>query len=145
MTDIEKNKKLVKKYPWLLPRNVFTDEIVSDYDYSWTEFDNIPEGWAYAFGMNLVKEIHAELVKHNLVEKFRIHQIKEKYGSLCFYTNFTTPEIDKIVSRYQKMRAVTCIQCGKPAKFVTTGWILPYCEDCIGHDECHSIDDFPIL
>ena len=36
MSDIEKNKELIKKYPFLLPRNVWTDKVPEDYDYSYT-------------------------------------------------------------------------------------------------------------
>lgn len=39
-----KNKKLVKKYPFLLPRNVWTGEVSEDYDYSYTQADALPSG-----------------------------------------------------------------------------------------------------
>ena len=41
---IKENKKLVKEFPFLLPRNVWTGEIISDYDYSFTELDSMPDG-----------------------------------------------------------------------------------------------------
>ena len=48
--DIIRNKKLIKKYPWLIPRNRWTDKIPNDYDYSWTELDSMEDGWRKAFG-----------------------------------------------------------------------------------------------
>ena len=83
------NKHLIKKYPWLMPRNRWTDTISKDYDYSYTELDEMPEGWRIAFGDQMVEEIHRQLVKFNYVNDFRITQIKEKWGSLQFYCGAT--------------------------------------------------------
>lgn len=44
-----KNRHLVKKYPWILPRNVWTGKVPDDYDYSYTEWE-LPTGWHKAFG-----------------------------------------------------------------------------------------------
>lgn len=38
------NKKLIKEYPFLLPRNRWTGEVCSDYNYEYTELDAMPEG-----------------------------------------------------------------------------------------------------
>lgn len=76
------NKQLIAKYPWLLPRNRWTGEVVEDYDYSYTELDDMPDGWRAAFGEQMCEEIQQAL---NMMEPyqaadFRIVQIKEKYG-----------------------------------------------------------------
>ena len=34
---IAENKRLVEEYPFLIPRNLFTDEIPDNYDYTYTE------------------------------------------------------------------------------------------------------------
>ena len=58
-------------------------------------------------------------------------QIKEKWGGLRIYA--TAPEeVQKIISHYEHISADYCIDCGKPAKYLTTGYILPFCEDCFG-------------
>ena len=71
-----RNKKLVKKYPWLKPRNVWTGKLVKDYDYSWIEWGCLP-GWDVAFGDMYLKEL-GEAVKDQ--KDFMILEIKEKYG-----------------------------------------------------------------
>ena len=57
MRSVEENKKLIEKYPFLMPRNVWTDELLKDYDYSFTLYDEMPKGWADAFGMQMLEEI----------------------------------------------------------------------------------------
>lgn len=129
--DIEHNKQLIKKYPFLLPHSRWTGEVPSDYDYSYTELDDMPDGWRKAFGEQMCDEIEKELEKHNLQEKYRIAQIKEKYGTLRWYDFGATEKILKeIIPKYEKLSAHTCINCGKPATKVTLGWISPYCDDC---------------
>lgn len=81
----EYNKALVTKYPFLLPRNVWTDEVLSEYDFTWTELDAMPEGWRIRFGEEMVEEISQELRKFDYEDKYRILQIKEKWGELRWY------------------------------------------------------------
>ena len=126
------NKQLIAKYPWLLPRNRWTGEVIEDYDYSYTELDDMPDGWRAAFGEQMCEEIQQEL---NMMEPyqaadFRIVQIKEKYGMLCYYTNWTTKEIDAIINKYEKLSEHTCISCGAPATKISIGWISPWCDKC---------------
>lgn len=92
------NRELVNKYSWLLPRNRWTDNTPEDYDYTYTELDSMPEGWRIAFGDQMIEEIHQQLVKFNYVAKFRITQIKEKWGGLRFYCDATP--IGKLSSEY---------------------------------------------
>jgi len=88
----KQNKKLVQLYPWLLPHNRWTDKVSEDYDYSYTELDGLEPGWKIAFGLDLCEEIQACLnqLPSEQAAKFRIVQIKEKYASLRFYTNWST-------------------------------------------------------
>jgi hypothetical protein len=50
-------------------------------------------------------------------------------------------KIPYIINKYEKLSYKTCIMCGKPAKYITEGWISPYCENCIKdvHDSYHEI------
>lgn len=100
---------------------------------TYTELDAMDKGWRKAFGIQMCKEIKAELKKHpDLMKKYRIMQIKEKYGSLCWYDNYSTKEIFDIIMKYEEISARTCIVCGKPATKISTGWICPYCDEHIG-------------
>lgn len=83
----EYNKNLIEQYPFLLPKNRWTGKVVEDYDYSWTEMDDMPVGWRIAFGDQMLEELREELVKYNYLDKYFITQIKEKYGTLRWYDN----------------------------------------------------------
>lgn len=127
----EYNQKLIEKYPWLLPRNRWTDKVVYDYDYSWTELDNLLEGWRITFGDSICEEIQSELEKFNYVDRYRILQIKEKYGSLRWYDSAVPKDcqIPKIIRKYEKLSKTICICCGAPATKMSTGWISYYCDE----------------
>lgn len=134
MRSVEENKKLIEKYPFLMPRNVWTDELLKDYDYSFTLYDEMPKGWADAFGMQMLEEIRALLIKGSFLDRYRITQIKEKYGSLRWYdTGVPTAIHDEFYAclrKYNDLSSRTCIDCGKPATKMSEGYICPYCDDC---------------
>ena len=113
-------------------------KIIHNYPLQWihciptfTELDSMPIGWRKAFGIQMCKEIKAELKKIKHLKKYRIMQIKEKYGSLRWYDSGNNIEIQNIIDKYEEISARTCIDCGKPAKYISKGWISPYCENCI--------------
>lgn len=124
------NKELVRRYPFLLPRNKETGEVPDDYDFSYTELDNMPEGWRKAFGEQMCEEIADVLTEEGLLYDYRIVQIKEKWGSLRWYDSGATTAIYKIVSKYEKLSSRICVKCGAPATKITTGWIMPVCDEC---------------
>lgn len=126
----EQNRALVRQFPFLLPRNAWTGEVASDYDYSYTELDAMPDGWRKAFGMQLCQELSEALQEADFLEQYRILQIKEKYGALCWYDNGAPEAAQKILAKYEALSMKTCIRCGKPATKYTTGWVAPYCDDC---------------
>ena len=138
------NRELCEKYPWLIPTNRWTGEIVEDYDYDYTELDSMPEGWRIAFGDQMVEELNQELVKGGFVNDYRITQIKEKYGGLRWYDNGNTKEGYNIINKYESLSQRTCICCGKPAKYITLGWISPFCEDCIKdiNDRYETVEEY---
>lgn len=136
---IEKNKSLCEKYPFLLsplyrsePSPLYgTNSVDPSEKYKFTYFDDIPKGWRIAFGEQLCQELKEILERNGDLENYHILQIKEKYGTLRWYANIETPEISAILDKYENMSAKTCIRCGKPATKITTGWISPYCDDCV--------------
>ena len=81
----ESNQKLIERFPFLMPRNRWTGEVPEDYDYSYTELDSMPDGWRKAFGEQMCEDIREELVRAEYLDQYRITQIKEKYGTLCWY------------------------------------------------------------
>ena len=122
-----RNYFLCLKYPFIKSRNVWTGKFLG---YSTTWYDQIPTGWKKAFGKQFLKELKEALIKDKLIEDFRFHQIKEKYGSLRLYSNYVGKESEKVIRKYEDMSTDYCICCGKPAKYETMGWIEFLCEKC---------------
>lgn len=210
---IEYNKYYIDRYPFLRPRNVWSDDEVEDFDYSYSLYDDVPNGWRLAFGDEMLEEFRKELVKFDFLDEYRVVQIKEKYGSLRWYGNgapigklsetfkvlekkrcdntqthyewikslgldndkyyikldhtenyesimdenfHLKPNADEIkkrndekaidvyhvydvlerckiydiINKYENLSYKTCISCGKPSTKMTTGWIMPVCDDC---------------
>lgn len=112
---------------------------------SYTELEALDKGWRIAFGKDLCKDLRRALWKEGRLKallRFRITQIKEKWGYLHFYYSGGGEEVQKVISKYETLSSKTCIVCGKPATYRTTGWICPYCDDCIGDkDYAEKIDE----
>ena len=109
---------------------------------SYTELDALEPGWRKKFGMDLCKDLRKQLIKEGNLFKFRVTQIKEKFGSLRFYFNNGSDEIFKIIGKYEDISARTCIRCGKPATRISRGWISPYCDSCYPEKDYIPIDEF---
>ena len=102
---------------------------------SYTELDAMEPGWRKAFGIQICKEIRAALLKRGwkYLFKYRITQIKEKFGELRWYDGFSTLDVHNIIDKYEDISRHTCIVCGKPATKMSTGWYSPYCDEHIGN------------
>ena len=66
--------------------------------------------------------------------------IKEKYGTLRLYAS-ATQEIQDVLDKYEYMSYGYCIGCGKPARYITKGWISYCCEECFLKDLSKYVDD----
>ena len=146
MNQKTENKKLIERYPFLLPRNRLTGAFPNDFDFEFTKLDAMPDGWRIAFGIDICREIMEELVRNDCVDRYRIMQIKEKYGELRWYSHGGTERIRReIIPRYEKLSRRTCIKCGQPATLVSTGWISPWCSTCANkypHQHYVDVDEF---
>lgn len=96
---------------------------------TFTELDAMEPGWRKAFGIQMCKDIKKQLKKEHFLYKYRITQIKEKFGTLRWYDECSSEEIQKIIQKYEDLSWNTCIICGKPSTKYTTGWICPYCDE----------------
>lgn len=130
---VEENKKLIEKYPWLLPHDMWTGEVIKDFDYTWTELDAMPNGWRIAFGDLICEDIQAELEKFDFVDKYRIIEIKSKYGSLRWYDEGVPVgcKVNDIIEDYSHLSEYICEFCGELDVPSTDGWITPVCVECI--------------
>lgn len=96
--------------------------------YNW-----IPEGWRKAFGIQMCKEIRHALYRAGglkMIFKYRVIDIKEKYGQLRWYDAYSPVEVQKIIHKYEYISERTCIICGEPATCQTPieYWMCPYCD-----------------
>lgn len=64
-------------------------------------------------------------------------------NSLRWYDNGSPNGcVYKIIDKYEAISYHTCINCGAPAKYISKGWISPYCENCISnHDDYNLIHE----
>ncbi len=147
----KENKRLCDTYPFLIPSNRFSgkrincgekgywpgdpDEMPPEWDYEYTELDDMPDGWRKAFGEQMCTEIKQALVEEGLLDDYRITQIKEKYGCLRWYSNFSTRKVEQIINKYEELSLRTCIICGAPATRLSRSWICPYCDKCADPSE----------
>ena len=133
LNDNEKNRRLLHYYPWIKPRDwsgnvISITEMVDDGEI-FTAWNDFPYGWRKAFGWEMLREL-AAVINEDKLEQFTILQIKEKYGSLRFYASGGNERTHEIIAKYEDLSEVTCVECGKPAKWISTGWICPYCDEC---------------
>ena len=97
-------------------------------NYEW--LNSIPSGWI-ELARKMIEECEA------IDPTYYICDLKEKWGTLDIIANCNMDywrEIDEIENRYESLSARTCCVCGQPAVKYSTGWILPWCDNC-GKDE----------
>lgn len=129
-----KNFFFCLKYPFWKSRNVWNGKFSG---YTYTLYDEIPVGWRIAFGKKLSedilkagKETRKRLKKHaSWKEMISFQQIKEKWGELCLYAS-ASHEIQDVLDYYEHLSQAYCICCGKPARYITKGWVSFQCESC---------------
>ena len=131
----EQIKRLINKYPFLLPRNVWTGKLDEDYDYSYYvgQFDysstNIISAWDRLF-LLYCKNITPLLRSSGTLSQFCFSEIKEKWGKMCLYNFGTTEEVQKLTQDYENYSGCICCRCGRRATRITTDWIAYYCKKC---------------
>ena len=85
------------------------------------------DGW-----FDLIKELSAKLEPLGIVAA----QVKEKFGSLRFYTTGepveVADEVDRAIDEAEAKSEVTCEDCGKPGEINDGCWLSVRCESCRG-------------
>jgi hypothetical protein len=100
---------------------------------TYTELDALPEVWRQKFGIQICKEIKQALLKkggYKALLRYRILQIKEKWGYLHWYDVNGCEETFDIIRKYEDISSQICFDCGEPATKQTKGWILNVCDKC---------------
>ena len=136
LNDNERNRRLLHYFPWMEPMDwkgerIKTVDMIENGEI-FTAWNDFPYGWRKAFGWEMLKELD-QVIREDEINNFTILQIKEKFGGLRFYCTGDygdNKKISEIIRKYEELSYRTCIECGKPAKWISTGWICPYCDEC---------------
>lgn len=104
------------------------EQLLSPYfDIGWPVYLRCDSGW-----YPLIKELHEKIV--GIDPKYKIHQIKEKFGELRYY--FLSPEywneVHILVDEYSSKSKKICEVCGKPGHTSRIGgyWLKTVCFEC---------------
>ena len=132
-----RNKKLLKKYPWLTPNDWWFRRLTPrQHKYDFTLLDEIPRGWKLAFGESFTAELDAVLLSEQIKDQFYLEQVKEKYGQLTIYYRPCNDKIDQVIDKYSYLSENICLVCGRPDVPITEdGWICPLCKKCFDNDK----------
>lgn len=96
------------------------------------------DGW-YSIIWNLSEEIEKILKDEDIPQQaklelqdsgFEIIQVKEKFGTLRVYTNWSTSKIEDAIIRAEEESSVTCEICGEKGTLRTDGWLSTMCDSC---------------
>ena len=123
---IPRNWIICKRYPFLKINSGVHPYFDNRYEKTWLDF--LPIGWQKRFGWKLVHDIDKYLKEHNITD-YQIKQVKEKFGMLCWYDNAPN-ELQGIIDNYIYISKHVCVECGANADFISTGYVLPYCNKC---------------
>lgn len=87
------------------------DEIKSRIIEPFTKSIDCGDGW-----LPLIAELHEALVEVD--PQYRVYQVKEKFGRLCFYYAISNPElyhrVQELVTHYEDLSLGICELTGKP-------------------------------
>lgn len=135
--NAENTKKLFERFEFFHPEAPITENLMA------FGFE-CGDGW-FKLIWDLCENIEKELIKEeenldpkektvNLLRdayRFRVTQVKEKYGSLRFYVGSATDKIFKLIKKAEDKSCTTCEVCGTDAKLAQRdGWYATLCIDC---------------
>jgi len=125
----ELDKQLVKAYPKIFAQRY---KPMAETAMCWGfECGN---GWFWLID-NLCEQLQWDIDK-NGYPQIEATQVKEKYGTLSFYTNGCDDKQDGMITLAEGMSGSICERCGSTDKVTqTTGWISTLCKKCYGGKE----------
>ena len=123
--NAENTARLFSEYPLLYGgRDLPPDQNLMCFGFE------VGDGW-----YKLIDELSAKIEAYNealddLDEVCMAVQVKEKYGTLRFYTSYGTEDIFKWIEEAEAKSEVTCELCGEPGVINETGWLTVHCPKC---------------
>jgi hypothetical protein len=87
------------------------------------------DGWADLL-VELSEKIQARLneMPKDVASEYVALQVKEKFGTLRFYTSYCDDVIDGFIREAEQKSACTCEQCGAPGKIRGSVWYYTACD-----------------
>ena len=120
---LQSEKRLAAKYPRIF-RDLHGNPHVSCLAFG----IECGDGW-----YSLIDRLCADISKAD--PHVYVTQVKEKYGTLRFYTNPTTHAVLDRIEAAEQESASVCELCGAGgAKQHGRGWVMTRCDDCAGED-----------
>ena len=117
----ELDKELVSKYP-----KIFADRYGNMYETAMCWGFEVGDGWA-----TLIDDLCAKIQAVCDVQGVQIKatQVKEKFGTLRFYTDIGCDEIWNIIDDAERISGITCEVCGKLGKTNGINWLKTTCSE----------------
>jgi hypothetical protein len=123
----ENTRKLLEKYPCLYG--------ISNTVNPWSDKLDKPflpiEGFGIECGdgwFDLLDDLSNKI--EGLKLGIQATQVKEKYGTLRFYTNFYNEQVEEYIQEAERKSEYTCEVCGKPGALIAEGWWKVRCPNC---------------
>lgn len=112
-------QKLMAKYP-----NLYRDSKIRHGFY-------VGDGWLPLIDtLSAILESEIKDMPEDIKGHFFVVQVKEKFGTLRFYLEHSTPFLDGAISMAESMSARTCEECGLPGSLRNGSWIKTKCDSC---------------
>lgn len=67
--------------------------------------------------------------KENIIQPIKVTQVKEKFGTLRFYTNYYNEKIANFITFAEAISEITCEICGAPGTINDGGWLKVRCNE----------------
>jgi hypothetical protein len=82
------NVELLKMYPWLRPRDEWTDEVIEQIEgREMTMLYELPDIWLKKFVEEMLIDLQEILVRYDIVDTYRVREARERYGELLWKDN----------------------------------------------------------
>lgn len=140
ISNEDKNRYLCKLYPFLKQIDWNGNPIEDDFSY--TILDDVPLGW-HELVLNMAEELKDLIMKvcPPFLEIYHPVQVKEKYGELRWYDEEQLPGMKEIINKYCNLSRYTCAICGARTTKITTGWIMPLCDECADNFKIKTVEN----
>ena len=88
------------------------------------------DGWLHII-FRLLSELEVLTANSIPGDPLQVKQVKQKFGELRVYTNWSTNEIESVIEAARQLSRRTCERCGQPETLlVSAGWWETRCASC---------------